>query len=71
MANYYLNTNRQPNGDYEVHAGTCVFLPSQENRRYLGQFDYCWQAVAEAKRLFPTWHRINGCYYCSQSCHTT
>lgn len=71
MASYYLNHNQQPNLDYEVHAGTCSFLPSQGNREYLGDFAYCWQAVAEAKQRHPSWYRINGCYYCSPSCHTT
>lgn len=71
MASYYLNQNRQPNEDYEVHTGICAFLPAQVNREYLGEFTYCWQAVDEAKRRHPTWYRINGCYYCSQTCHTT
>jgi hypothetical protein len=71
MADYYLNQNKQSNDDYEVHLSTCSFLPAQSNREYLGAFDYCWQAVSEAKRRHPTWHRINGCYYCVPSCHTT
>lgn len=71
MASYYLNKNQQPNGDYEVHTGGCAFLPTVANREYLGEFLYCWQAVQEAKSRHPTWYRINGCYYCSQSCHTT
>lgn len=71
MASYYLNQNRQTNGDYEVHTSTCERLPLPANREYLGEFSYCWQAVAEAKSRHPSWYRINGCYYCSLACHTT
>lgn len=71
MATYYLNQNQQPNGDYEVHTSTCSFLPAPANREYLGDFTHCPQAVGEAKRRHPTWHRINGCYYCSLACHTS
>ena len=53
MAQYYINTNKQQNGDYEVHAGSCAWLPSEDNRIYLGIFDNGIQAVTEAKRRWP------------------
>lgn len=28
---YYVNKNEQPNGDHEVHTGSCIYLPSVEN----------------------------------------
>lgn len=69
---YYLNKNQQSNGDYEVHESSCNYLPLQENRVYLGEFYTCNDAVVEAKRRFPTYkNNINGCYYCSKSCHTS
>lgn len=68
---YYLNQNQQSNGDYEVHSADCTRLPSQQNREYLGIFDNCREAVGEARRRHPSWSRINGCYWCSRSCHTT
>lgn len=69
MAYYYINTNKQSNGDHEVHAGTCSWLPDSENRVYLGVFNNGVAAVAEAKRRWPK-AQINGCYYCSRESHT-
>lgn len=68
MALYYVNKNAQPNGDHEVHTAECSFLPSEDNRIYLGVFSDCYGAVREAKKYFP---RSNGCYYCSSACHTS
>ncbi len=68
MAYYYVNTNKQSNGDNEVHKTGCSWLPDRENRVYLGNFDTCGPAVAEAKRLG---YNANGCYYCSNACHTS
>ncbi|MFC6486882.1 hypothetical protein [Nitratireductor sp. GCM10026969] len=67
MARYYVNKNAQSNGDHEVHTTGCSFMPQPENRIYLGDFTSCRPAVSEAKK-----HRdqVNGCYYCSYSCHT-
>lgn len=71
MASYFLNTNQQMNGDYEVHTSTCGWLPSANNREYLGEFSHCTYAVTEAKRRHPAWYRINGCYYCCNACHAS
>lgn len=69
---YYINNNQQSNGDYEVHESSCSYLPSINNRIYLGSFYTCQDAVDEAKRLYPfRKSNINGCYYCSKSCHTS
>jgi hypothetical protein len=68
MASYYANKNSQSNGDHEVHKSDCSFLPKVENRTYLGEFDNCKDAVKEAKK---TYDDVNGCYYCSNSCHTS
>lgn len=67
MDYYYVNRNAQTNGDHEVHKGTCTYLPVTENRIYLGQFASCEPAVREAKRYYS---QVNGCYFCSRSCHT-
>lgn len=69
MKAYYLNNNSQANGDYEVHTTGCAKFPWSNNTA-LGEFHVCWDAVAEAKRLKPTW-KINGCYFCCQPCHTS
>ena len=68
MALYYVNKNAQSNGDHEVHKLGCTYMPSEENRLYLGSFTNCFDAVREAKKIYP---KSNGCYYCSIECHTT
>lgn len=68
MDYYYVNTNAQTNGDHEVHKESCQFLPSPSNRKYLGQFATCQEAIIEAKKTYP---KSNGCYFCSLPCHTT
>jgi hypothetical protein len=32
MAKYYVNKNRQDNGDREVRKTGCIFMPKPENR---------------------------------------
>lgn len=67
MAKYYVNKKAQSNGDHEVHDEYCDYLPSSENRIYLGVFSSCTGAVKKAKEYYI---RTNGCYYCSKDCHT-
>lgn len=66
MKSYYVNTKPQPTGEHEVHTGDCIYLPNQENRIYLGYFETCQEALTEAKK---TYSNVDGCYYCSNSCH--
>lgn len=68
MAYYYVNKNRQQNGDHEVHRADCGYLPSQDNRIYLGDYNDCHPAVQKAKQYYPS---ANGCYFCSNACHTS
>ena len=67
MEFYYVNKNAQPNGDYEVHTLNCSYLPSFENRLFLGMFSNCSEAVQAAKKTYP---QADGCYYCCKACHT-
>lgn len=67
LAMYYVNKQAQSNGDHEVHKSDCSYLPSEENRLYLGSFDNCHDAVREAKKHYT---QVNGCYWCSKECHT-
>jgi len=67
MTIYYVNKQAQSNGDYEVHKADCSWLPSVENRRYLGSFTNCHDAVKEAKKYYS---QSNGCKHCSLECHT-
>ena len=68
MYKYYVNKNAQSNGDHEVHKAGCSYMPNSENRLCLGTFSGCAGAVKEAKK---TYLRSNGCYYCSNACHTS
>jgi len=68
MKKYYVNKNAQSNGDHEVHIQDCKYLPNPENRKYLGEFDDCKDAVKEARK---TYSQSNGCKTCSNSCHTS
>jgi hypothetical protein len=65
---YVVNEKPQTNGDHEVHKSGCSFMAEPENRRYLGTFTNCHDAVREAKKYYP---QSNGCYYCAKECHTT
>lgn len=68
MAKYYVNEQKQSNGDHEVHTSDCRYLPSEANRKYLGEFSNCKDAVKEAKKSYS---QSNGCYTCSKDCHTS
>lgn len=67
MQYYYLNKIAQPTGEHEIHTSTCAFLPSAENRIYLGLFDNCATAIREASKYYS---KVDGCYFCCRSCHT-
>ncbi len=66
MALYYVNKNAQPSGEHEVHTSTCSYLPSLENRLYLGSFNTCAEAIKEAKKHYSN---VDGCYHCCSLCH--
>lgn len=68
MSRYYVNNQRQDNGDHEVHVQGCYWLQLANSTRDLGDHLGCHTAVAAAKRIYPT---ANGCAYCSSACHTT
>ena len=69
MAKYYVNNNAQSNGDHEVHKSGCVHMPEERNRQYLGDFVSCHNAVKEAKKKYHS--QSDGCFYCSNECHTS
>lgn len=72
MPNYIINKNAQSNGDHEVHevASDCPHMPASENQIVLGWHSTCHGAVSEAKRRWPE-HKIDGCYHCCNTCHTS
>lgn len=72
MQRFIINKIQQANGDHEIHNATtgCSYMPKLENQVDLGYYASCHGAVAEAKRRWPG-HRIDGCYYCANACHTS
>ncbi len=63
---YYVNQNAQPSGEHEVHAENCAFLPSAENRIYLGYFSNGREAIKEARKHYSN---VDGCFYCCPESH--
>lgn len=63
---YYVNINPQANGDHEVHAKHCYFIPN--DKKFLGFFSNCSDAIKEAKK---TYSQSNGCKTCNNECHTS
>lgn len=66
MPRYYVNRQAQSTGEHEVHKADCSWLPSEENRKYLGVFDSCRAAVREAGKHYS---KVDGCRWCSKECH--
>ena len=62
MLDFYVNNNKQANGDNEVHQSDevgCQNPASPVNRVNLGSHAGCHQAVQQAKSLG---YKANGCY---------
>ncbi len=75
MQKYYMNSNMQDSGDFEVHTTGCSHGADEDNRLYLGDYYSCGPAVQEAIRLYASkvtelGGKINGCYWCCNTCHT-
>lgn len=70
MPYFYVNRNTQSNGDNEVHEtdSYCPKHADYSNRVDLGYHSTCHSAVAEAK---SRGYNANGCYYCTNTCHTS
>lgn len=69
MFNYYYvnrDVTNNPNYNHEVHKSTCPFMPSVQNRIYLGYFASCSDAIKAAKRYY---NNVDGCAVCCPECH--
>lgn len=64
---YYVNKVAQPTGEHEVHKLGCRYLPSEENRLFLGIFSNSSEAIREAKKHY---YNVDGCFYCCPESHT-
>lgn len=67
VTRYLVSKNAMANGDHEVHAAGCSFMPDAENQLYLGEFSSCAPAISKAKEIYP---QSNGCHYCVPECAT-
>ncbi|MGL5256756.1 MAG: hypothetical protein ACRC76_06935 [Proteocatella sp.] len=65
---YYVNKNTEgnPNNNHEIHTGRCRWIPSVENRIYLGDFTSCSDAVKKAREYY---NNVDGCATCCPDCH--
>ena len=65
---YYFYNEIDKNGNHEVHADYCRYLPKEENRTYIGEFTNCIYAITAAKVKYPD-YEFDGCYFCCHNCH--
>ena len=61
MSHYYVSKLPKANGDYEVHADTCISLPRLEERLALGYHETGQKAVEYARLNF---RQAAGCTQC-------
>jgi len=66
MDYYYVNKNAQSTGEHEVHNENCSYLPYSSNRKGLGYFSNCSDAIKKAKEYYSN---VDGCSYCCPACH--
>lgn len=66
MPNYIVNTGTSANGNHDVHDenSMCGHLPHPDQRRSLGWFSNGQNAIAEARKTFPS---VEGCNQCIQA----
>lgn len=69
MPEYYVNKKPDKDGFHEVHHIICPHLSEVDLDAfvYLGRFNSCHKALAEAKKHFT---QADGCRRCASSCHT-
>jgi len=53
MKFYYLSTEPNIEGDFEIHHRECSKIPSFHNRLYLGPFNNALEAMNHSKISFP------------------
>ena len=63
---YYVNKNKDAQGNHEVHKEGCNKMPALQNREYVGYFNNAHDAVRKAKQTYPT---ADGCYWCCPEAH--
>ncbi len=66
---YFINRNRQPSGEHEVHVRGCRYFPNEENAISVGVHSSCSAAIQAAKKAYPDWE-VDGGKHCLPECHT-
>jgi len=69
MKFYYYNKNTDNKGKHEVHTNDCSYQPNAQNKVLIGYCSNCKEAIKRAKLENPS-KSFDGCYYCSNECHT-
>lgn len=64
MTHYYINNRTQRNGEHQIHRTGCTFMPDGDTRAYLGEFDSCASALAEARKRYK---QATACRYCCEN----
>jgi hypothetical protein len=67
MAEFYIETIAQPNGEHIVHNAACSLLPAKDSIRYLGSIASCASAIKKATESFK---HVNGCPQCAPASHS-
>lgn len=62
MAEFYIETNAQPNGDHYVHFANCTLLPAKDAIHYLGSIASSASAIKRASEYFKN---ACGCPQCA------
>ncbi|WP_282920706.1 hypothetical protein [Ignavigranum ruoffiae] len=70
MKVYYFNINLDKHGNHVVHSQDCKYLPKIENRKLIGRYQDCEQALRAASYLNYQ-ANFEGCHFCCGECHRT
>lgn len=65
---YFFNTSVDKHYRHEVHTEDCSYLPSIDNRMYIGFESSCSNAIDRANKEHPT-KAFDGCFWCCRECN--
>ena len=64
---YYYNLNFDKDGNHIIHTSECKYLPIIKNRKLIGIYNHCTEAIRAAG--YTTYKsNFNGCHYCCSDC---
>jgi len=63
VAKYYVAVRPRTNENHAIHKEDCPFLPDDDKRIYLGDYNSGRDAVREAKKYFI---KTDSCQFCSK-----